>query len=261
VNPKNPFHVLNRYRELQELRAKATVKSARQMRIEVLLVERQKCEIHLQELESEFDTLQRYRDSGKYDRFAFREEMEPLESKLRDARAGLTKINEELNRLENDFETQYLKALEAWDQRYSESVHYFSIFSVSSLTGVSEYLLIPEKLRIFCPDGVLTLLSDSSPLGSACLHRSIGEHANILTPRGFGQEVEVLVTKRVDEEILESICHRIGDSDYRKEFYVSIDPSFGGDIQRWQDAARARDYIQCSKCGSYFVLNSFCRNC
>jgi hypothetical protein len=261
LNPRDPFAVLNLHRKLEELRAKAKVKSARQVRIEVLFSERQQLESHLKDLEFEIGTLERYRDTGKYDRFAFREGIRPLELQLRNVQGGLSKINEELEQLENDYQAQHLRTLEAWDQKYSESVQYFSIFSLSGNSGVSEYFIIPASLRSFCPDDVPTLLSDSTSLGSSCLFRAIGERFTNVTPGGFSGEVEVLDTRRVSDEILEGICVRLEKTEVRNVIPVSLDPSFGGDVGRWKDGAREKDYITCSNCGGYFPLNGFCRNC
>lgn len=261
MNPRDPFDVLNRHRELQDLRAKATVKSEKQMRIEVLLIERSKWKLLLDEIESEIETIERYRDTGKYDRFAYRQEITPLGLKLNEVKTRIRDIDQEYGRLNNDTESQYLRRLEDWDKRFSDSVQCFSIFVVRFRDEISEHLLLPGNLRDFSPASAPFPISDDSPLGSACLNRFPGEKVQSISPNGRLEDVEIMLTSRADEDILEEICSQVAKMDLPREFRIFVEQSYGGSMQRWRDSARGKDYIRCSRCGTYFVLNGYCSNC
>ena len=215
---------------------------------------------HLREklvpVEEEIAKIHSYLERGIYDRFAFRSEIEPVQSKHADLMKRIQGLEKDIENAEWQIRryTREMKPSQDFLEEFEKTVHIYSQVTINHNDEIKTYLIVPDlvKLRKFDPE--LKMLAQESELGRALINQPVGM---LKTDDRRFQDLIIENTNVASNLILREVHLDESDIDGHRRDVIK-DRIHGGSDQRWQDAARDDYYIKCSKCGGLYSVGSTC---
>jgi hypothetical protein len=256
------FNFENSFDLLQELKKH---RAALSLQDEIVLKQREiatKIEgvKHLREklvpIEDEIAKIHSYLERGIYDRFAFRSEIEPVQSRFADLMKRIQGLEKDIENAEWQIRryTREMKPSQDFLEEFEKTVHIYSQVTINHNDEEKTYLVVPDIVKQKKMSPGIDMLARESELGKVLINQPLGILKT--NDRKF-QNLIIESTNIASNLILREVHLDEGDfGGHRRD--IIKDRRYGGSEQRWQDAARDDYYIKCSKCGGLYPIGSTC---